>query len=313
MATPLVTKVRHLKNVGVFSDVAVDQCPHEFKKFNIVYGFNGCGKTTLCRLIESISEAGLSSNLPDGAEFSFILSDGTKPSHSAPVNAASRYIAVFSEDFIERSLTWKSGAAKPIIYLGEEQAELARQLAELETKEAALAPEQALRASEWSASQKAVDTHCRERARLIAEELNLGRKYTAPNIREDYTDKTLGPADKLDETQRSSIKEVIWRTGLPNKLNTTSSVPGGEELEQTVGSVLRESVTEIAIAALQRRKDALEWVEKGLHLHQDEAECLFCGNDLKDARREALREALSGGFERLTQRIVTARPSEYIP
>lgn len=303
MATPTVRKIRHLRNAGVFSDLGVDQCPHQFKTFNIVYGFNGCGKTTLCRLLESISEVGLNDNLPDGVEFSFTLSDGTAPSSAALENAASRYIAVFSEDFVERTLTWKSASAKPIIYLGEEQAELARELAETEAVRAALAPEVTLRAAEWSASQKAVETHCRERARLIAEELNLGRRYTAPNLRQDYSDASLGPNDKLDEAQRISLKEVIWRSALPPKLPALSSVSGGEELEQLVATALRETVTEITIASLQRRKDALEWVERGLHIHESEAECLFCGNGLSDDRRRALREALSGGFERLTRHI----------
>jgi wobble nucleotide-excising tRNase len=301
VATPTIAKLRHLKNAGIFRDVAIDQCPHEFKKFNIVYGFNGCGKTTLCRLIESISELGLSPNLADGAEFSFTLADGAVASNAAPVNVASRFIAVFSEDFIERSLTWKSGSAKPIIYLGEEQAELARELAEAEATETELAPEQTLHAAEWAGAQKAVETHCRERARLIAEELNLGRRYTAPNLRQDYADATIGPSDKLDEAKKVALKEVLWRTGLPDKLPTLRSVAGGDELERHVQRVLAETVSEIAIEALQRRKDALQWVEQGLHLHDSERECLFCGNEFPEDRRHALRQALSGGFAKLTQ------------
>ncbi len=134
MATPKVERIRHLRNVGVFSDINVDTFSHVFRKFNLIYGFNGCGKTTLSRLFGMLSENRITENLPDDAEFSFALSDGKSPSHDNFDCALNRHIAVFNEDYIERSLTWKEGTAQPIIYLGTEQAELASELKALEAQ-----------------------------------------------------------------------------------------------------------------------------------------------------------------------------------
>ena len=133
MATPTIQSLRHLKSVGIFADVTTGAFPHTFRPYNLVYGFNGCGKTTLSRLIDSLGQGSVSENLADEAEFSFLLSDGSTPSHGALANAASRHLAVFNEDYVDRALTWKEGTAKPIIYLGKEQAELAKQLSDLES------------------------------------------------------------------------------------------------------------------------------------------------------------------------------------
>lgn len=313
MPTPTIGKIRHLKGVGVFADLGVGKCPHDFKRYNLIYGFNGCGKTTLSRMLESISELGVSEKLAEGAEFSFLMSDGSTPSYQAPANAASRYIDVFNEDYVERSLTWTAGEARPIIYLGKEQAELAKKLAELEASEASSTQDEVLKSAEWSAASRALETHCRDAARLIAEELSLGRRYNASNIKADYDDESLGPEDKLGADERKGLRDVINRSDLPPKLVQEQRLAGGDALGQSVVEVLGASVADIAIESLQRRKDALTWVEEGLRLHADERECLFCGNDLLDSRKSDLQEALQGGFERLTQQLasVSARVAAF--
>lgn len=303
MVTPTIQSLRHMRNVGVFADVNPGAFPHTFKGYNLVYGFNGCGKTTLSRLLDSLGDGGISENLADGAEFSFLLSDGSTPSHENPANAASRCIAVFNEDYVERTLTWKEGTAKPIIYLGKEQAELAKQLGQLETEEASAAPEEALRNSEWSSSQRALETKCRDTARLIAEELNLGRRYNAGNLKADYESQLYTPSDKLPDEERKRLKEVINRSDLPAHLNVLTPPGGGHSAYELVSKALAAQVQEIAIAALQRRKDALGWVEQGVQLHATEQECLFCGNSLLGSRLDELKRALEAGFDTFATQI----------
>ena len=46
----------------------------------------------------------------------------------------SGHIAVFNEDFIEENLQWSAGRAKPVFYIGREQAELAAELAKAEAE-----------------------------------------------------------------------------------------------------------------------------------------------------------------------------------
>lgn len=307
MPTPTIESLRFLRNAGVFADVPTGALLHKFKPYNLVYGFNGSGKTTLSRLIESLGDAGLSENLADGAEFAFALSDGSTPSHSAPKNVASRYISVFNEDYVDRTLTWKDGTARPIIYLGQEQAELAAQLAKLEADESAAAQEETLRNSEFSSARRALETKRRDVARLIAEELALGRRYTAANLKADYDAGTFTPESKLHAEERRRLKEVINRTDLPAPIPKLRVSTSGDTVAEFVSETLSTQVAEVAIAALERRKDALVWVQEGIDLHSNEEDCLFCGGSLTSSRVEALRTALRSGFDTLASKINEAQ------
>ena len=306
MPTPSIQNLRHMKNVGIFADVAAGSPSHSFKPFNLVYGFNGCGKTTLSRLVDSIGDGGLNPNLSEGSEFSFALSDGTIPSNASPQNAASRFLAVFNEDYVENTLTWKKGTARPIIYLGKEQSQLVEKLSDLETQEASAVSEEILRSSEWSSAQRLLETKCRNTARLITEELNLGRRYNAGNLRTDFEIRTYSANDKLSDDDRKRLKEVVNKSDLPNVIGAFSPPSGGDAVYDLVGKALASQVQEIAIAALQRRKDALGWAEQGTRLHRGEPECLFCGNQLPDSRFEQLEQALKAGFGEFANQISAA-------
>lgn len=306
MPTPTIQSLRHMKNVGVFADVVTGSFPHTFKPYNLVYGFNGCGKTTLSRLIESLGSGEPNKNLADDAEFSFLLSDGSAPSDANLANAASRFVAVFSEDYVEETLTWKEGTAKPIVYLGKEQAEFAQELVKLEAEETAAVSEDVLRSSEWSSAQRGAETRCRDTARLIAEELNLGRRYNAANLHSEYQTRSYSPTDKLEDEERKRLKEVINRSDLPDRLNDLTTPFGGDATFNLVANALAGQVEEIAIAALQKRKDALGWVEQGIQLHAGEQECLFCGNALLGARVQELQQALHAGFDTFASQLAAA-------
>src|SRR5690348_8227526 len=104
MPTPTITTIRSLQGVGILADCTPSTFGHEFRKHNLIYGFNGSGKTTLTRLFDSLSDRGISPKLEPTAKFCFELSDGTKPDSTNLGSAASRFIAVFNEDYVERSL-----------------------------------------------------------------------------------------------------------------------------------------------------------------------------------------------------------------
>ncbi len=301
MPTPKIESIRHLKNVGIFSDINRDMFPYVFRKFNLIYGFNGCGKTTLSRLFGMLSENRITENLPDNAEFSFALSDGKVPSHDNFDCALNRHIAVFNEDYIERSLTWKEGTAQPIIYLGTEQVELASELKALEGQHSEADKDQVLKAATFVSDDRAFTTLCTDRARLIAEQLGAGRTYNATSLKADYASLQITPDDGLFDEDIKKLRTTITRADLPEKVGNILISLDGDSVQVAIQSALKSLVSDISIEALQRRKDALDWVNAGLHLHLDESECLFCGNDFTENRAQALKEALQSGFGKFSE------------
>lgn len=296
MPTPTIEKIRNLKNVGVFSDCNIGGFPHKFEKFNLIYGFNGCGKTTLSRIFAMLCEDRSSENLPDKAEFSFILSDGSTPSHDKLDCALNRHIAVFNEDYIEKSLMWKVGTARPIIYLGKEQSQLAQQLAEYEAVLADSVSVDLVNSRQFASDNRAFETLCTDAARLIAEQLSLGRTYNATNLKSDYASSEFSPDDGLSEEDIKNLRTTVLRAEVPAKTANISIFLDGDTVQAAVQSALQLSISDVAIEALQRRKDALEWVNAGVHLHVNESDCLFCGNPFTDHRSQSLKQALQAAF-----------------
>jgi len=51
----MISKINKIKNLGlVFSNYTWDSTIPDFKQFNLIYGWNGTGKTTLSRLFDAI-------------------------------------------------------------------------------------------------------------------------------------------------------------------------------------------------------------------------------------------------------------------
>ena len=79
----MITKISKLKDFGVFSDFTWDGSIPNFNKFNLIYGWNRSGKTTISRLFESCEkkctyDAKEFKEYPENGEFEIILDQGTK-------------------------------------------------------------------------------------------------------------------------------------------------------------------------------------------------------------------------------------------
>ena len=60
----MIKKLKKIKNLGLFSDYSWDNSLTDFDRYNLLYGWNGCGKTTLSKLFACL-EDGNSSEFSD--------------------------------------------------------------------------------------------------------------------------------------------------------------------------------------------------------------------------------------------------------
>ena len=98
--TATISKLRQLRNMGIFADHAHGAGTPGFRRYNLVYGFNGSGKTTLSRIFQSLGAEQLSAHLPADGELTVELSDGTLIRADSLKNGISSRIVVFNLDFI---------------------------------------------------------------------------------------------------------------------------------------------------------------------------------------------------------------------
>jgi wobble nucleotide-excising tRNase len=309
-ALPTILRITSLKGLGVFRDyIASDDVPG-LQRYNLIYGFNGSGKTTLSRVLASLQAGLVRPELPEGGQFEIELTDGTTIRSKAVLEALRGRLLVFNVDFIEENLRWKEGTANPVFYLGRAQAELAKKMEEIEAAVTELELKWKDAARDHSLKQKAFGEHKRNAARLIAEELGLGRRYEASNLSADYSRGGYDDTLKLPQEQRLQLRSIINQDSPLAKrapLNDTSI--DLDALVLDVRKLLGTTLGTIALEDLRQHEIALKWVKDGLDYHQehDLSHCLFCGNELTAERTAALRNAIDDKFERLTGEIAKAK------
>lgn len=297
-ALPVIRRFTKFGGLCVFKDCVSGASP-DFERFNLIYGFNGTGKTTLSRVFASLQHGTLHPDLPQAATFEAELTDTTKVS-SSNLGQISKQLLVFNTDFIDANFGWREGTARPVFLLGKEQIESA---GKLEAVRADLTLKELLRrnvAVALAEHEKRISLFRTDRARTIAEQLMLGRKYDATNLSSDLQ-RLENVSDALlpeDEFQR--LLEIGRQDAPLDPIKSVQRVDfQASQLLKLLADLLPTTLGKITIDDLQGHEPMLGWIRDGISYHQ-KAElnnCLFCASVLGPDRLNALAEFFDGRFD----------------
>ena len=308
-ALPIIKRIASLKELSVFRNFAAPADLPDFQRHNLIYGFNGSGKTILSRVFASLGEGAVRPELPEGGTFEVELTGDTVIKSTGALDALKGRLLVFNVDFIEENLRWKEGTANPVFYLGRAQAELATKLEEKEAAIMALESKRTEAARDHGRKDKAFSDHKRDAARLIAEQLGLGRRYDATNLAADYGRGSYDKKLKLSDEQRQPLRSIINQDAPLAKRDLVDAASFGlEALVRDVRKILGTTLGTMALEDLRQHESMLRWVKEGVDYHQehDLSSCLLCGNELTAERMTALRQVIDDRFEELTGDIADA-------
>jgi len=298
----MIRRISSLKNLGVFPENSSCAAMPDLLKYNLIYGFNGSGKTTLSRLFASLEAGALRPELPPGGAFEIELNNGAVIKSSGPLDTLKGRILVFNDDFVEENLRWKEGRANPVFYIGRAQADLANTLEERERQLITFSVQRTELEKDLDRKERAFTDYKRDAARLIAEQLGLGRRYDATNLVEDYTRASYGSELSLSDDDRRDARSVINQDApLPKRTEILSAAMSLGPLVRESNKVLSTSLAILAVGELQRHDAMLRWVKEGVdyHEHHNLSTCLLCGNGLSAERIATLHGALDANFEAL--------------
>ncbi|MGY3494226.1 AAA family ATPase [Bradyrhizobium sp. USDA 4502] len=306
----LISNISKLAHAGVLADRNAKSPSIEFKRFNLIYGFNGSGKSTLSRCFAAMQDDPPPTRLPAGCEFEVLTSDGTTIK-AGPGNGLAGPLAVFNEDFINLNLQWSAGRAKPVFYIGREQAELAAELAKTEAalpaaNERKIAAERLHRTKEQQ-----LTAFKRDSARAISAELRqASRKYEAPQLTSDYANLDLGADAKLDDQGLAAQREVCRLEQAMPKVDLFGfGTSATDDALKKAATLLLQTPSLTIIAELQKHPEMLLWVQEGSSYHREHRleSCLFCGGELSDERKQLLERALDEGFQQFVAQLENVR------
>ncbi len=257
----------------------------EFQDYNLIYGWNGTGKTTLADLLRHI-ELG---SRPRGGfivETKSGIVDCSSPPSAPPLS-----IRVFTRDFVDQTIFTESGDVAPIYFVGRESVKRKQEADALSERKTGI--EEELSEYRWriGTAKKDLESHCtviagsvKTRLRSSGSGANKYNNYNKASYKDRCNSinvndekKYLLSADQMQRfdsekgaTPKESIAPISWA---PISLKTLGS---------DVGVLLDRKVTSGVIDNLQKDEARNSWTRTGeaLHRGRQSESCLFCGSPL---------------------------------
>lgn len=120
--------IKSIKNFGIFKNVKTN-AGQPFHQFNLFYGFNYSGKTTLSRIFQAMQLGEITEGFEAGS-FEIDRHEGL----SIKSNAIQKIenLRVFNSDYIARNVNFSESSVNSVLIIGEKNIELEEELKQLE-------------------------------------------------------------------------------------------------------------------------------------------------------------------------------------
>lgn len=311
----MLTSIKRIKNLGVFGDYSQATDIKAFSRYNLIYGENGTGKTTLSRLFSALND-GVHTEYPD-LEFSVEAEGGSL----AKGQKCNRKIRIFNSDYVDANIGKFDGPLRPILIVGVENKALAEEV----RREQSIYDVRQLRIRELTvAIEKAITDKGKifsAVAKTIGEATSGAslRSYRKPDAEKDFV--RLQPlkaySDDDLEASRATLRQQqadpVPEFALPLQLRESdgSHVTFSEscaKFSEVVAELTPKTAQEGALKRLVENPEISKWVEHGIVLHRDHSSetCEYCAQPIPAARLEALAQHFSAADQRLKMEIETA-------
>jgi wobble nucleotide-excising tRNase len=299
-----IQRVDRLRNHGIFRDFTWPTDLAHFANFNVIYGWNGSGKTTISRIFRDLELR----REPAPGEVNLTV-DG-QGIRATEFEAAAVPVRVFNRDFVaENVFPMGGGDVPPILILGEENIKKQKQLEEFRAEMAEVRTALEAARNDKSEAERALDNHCVNGGRLIRDLL----RGSAGNPYNNY--------DKRNYTRRSEVMiadgdcgsyritdperdELVLQHRAPIKSPVEEIAyeePDFAALRTKTADLLSTSVVAKTIQSLSHDIQLSDWVRHGLDLHRERGadECLFCERPLSADRISDLEQHFNDAYQDL--------------
>ena len=290
-----IKRIVHLDNCRVFRDFIWPEELHEFARFNLIYGWNGSGKTTISRILRDLELR----RTPEIGKVHLLTDNGHI--HEDDFSGASAHIRVFNKEFVAENVFPINGEdVSPIFVLGEKNIVKQKELDGYKSKLAETNQSYQKAEEEKMSNNDLFNKHCTNNAKNIKKQLRGPGDHSFANYnKNDYgkmAQKILADGDaksyrftdaehdsltdQLRANQEDSIDEQVYRE------------PDFVALKDKVASLLSATVISKIIPSLRDDTSTSKWVHRGLELHKNQniADCLFCGQSLPEQRIAELEQ-----------------------
>jgi wobble nucleotide-excising tRNase len=307
----MIEWISKIKNHRIFHNFTWGKDLNNFGKYNLIYGRNATGKSTLSNLFRAIEKRVI---INEG-EVEFVVSGEKKSNADLVVSAGAPLVRVFNKEFASENIFTSHGSVSPIFFLGEESIEKQKQIEDLK---------QLLVKSSVFEKEK-----CDEKARLekAFEEFKSGRAKTIKNFLSssgvnpynNYDKRAFqGKCDKLLQLSELEVSQCILNDAdrdmlkkekeavLRIKLHEVNlSYPNMNSIFEEVNLILQQSIVSSSLETLKNDPGLAEWVRTGHMRHKEKksSDCHFCGQVLPVGCLEALESHFNNEYNAFITKI----------
>ena len=286
----MITQINKIKNLGIFKDYSFNNSLPDFAKYNLVYGWNGSGKTTFSELF-TVFKGGVLEDFPD-LEYQ-IKSNNQAYSQNKPYD---KNIRVFNQNYIAENVDVISGSAKSIFILGKINKDLVKAIQQDEKilngdpeKEGNLGKikELELKKKELAGKEKEKNKQFTDVARIISANTSgvSARTYNKRNAENAFNNlaskQTLSDDDKQQHSTTLKQQQKVSLSPIDETITE-----GLDKIITDSISLLEKTVKTVVIERLKEHSDISKWVEDGMSLHRlnESKNCEFCNRPLPTNR-----------------------------
>jgi wobble nucleotide-excising tRNase len=291
----------------VFEDFAWPADLTSFKRFNLIYGWNGTGKTTVSEIFRSLEEH----SAPSGYQVSLRVDGNELAGEAFPTAAVP--VRVFNREFVRKSVFPEGGELPLILVLGKENVEKQKLVAKSKATIAELQKGLETAKQDARKADRAVEDFCTDKAATIKEALRAtGSAYNNYDKRgfRQRSDMMRTAGDASAHLLSDAVREKTIAQHRGARRDTLTpldySLPDWNTLSSEASAVVGQTIEAMVIATLKDDQELSRWTLEGLELHEGRASgsCLFCSQPLPQHRLEELAAHFSTAFRDLEARVV---------
>lgn len=303
-----IDRIKRMRDWGaVFRDFTWPADLPDFGRYNLIYGWNWSGKTTLSRVFRALE----AKTAPPDGELTVTV-DGRDVSHDK-FDEVMLPVRVFNRDFIAESVFPTGGEVAPILVLGKESVEKQKQAEQVKADLAREQTKLGIQRQSKSNAESALDKFCIDTAKVVKHKLRSAGTNPYNNYDKGDFRRRAGEMITANDRQthelstdgREKLLTQIRSSPKPKLEPLTYRLPDLKAIEQTVTDLLSTTVVSAAIQSLKDDSKLSSWVHGGLGLHQerDAKTCLFCDQPMPKDRLAALEAHFSTEYEDLLRKV----------
>jgi wobble nucleotide-excising tRNase len=286
----------------VFRDFAWPTDLHGFGQFNVIYGWNGCGKTTLSSLLSYVEKRVA---LSEG-ELELEFDDSLKVVGATLGSTTVPQVRVFNRDFINATLHSSGAGIAPIYFLGEGNVEKHGRVEKLKKDLKSAITDLTSATTNNDVAAKKLDEFCRDKAKFIKELLTSANSpsynnYDKRRFRVAVQGMSAEDASTALLTDGEKTRLRSQKNAQPKRHIEMVESPSVDlvALRKELDALDCRSVVAQTLNELTSEPDVALWVRRGLDLHSAEhasSTCRFCNQRFERDRRSTLEAHFNDAF-----------------